>query len=96
MIAIISTNMDQSTSDVIDWLLFYQKDFIRINETDEIRGCNVNVDNKNVSVILNINGKKLNRPTASMIGAPHDIILGYAIAKSRPPVTKATTDSVNQ
>ena len=31
MIAIISTNMDQSTSDVIDWLLFYQKDFIRIN-----------------------------------------------------------------
>ena len=52
--------MDQSTSDVIDWLLFYQKDFIRINETDEIRGCNVNVDNKNVSVILNINGKELN------------------------------------
>lgn len=60
MIAIISTNMDQSTSDVIDWLLFYQKDFIQINETDEIRGCNVNVDNKNVSVILNINGKELN------------------------------------
>lgn len=57
MIAIISTNMDQSTSDVIDWLLFYQKDFIQINETDEIRGCNVNVDNKNVSIILNINGK---------------------------------------
>lgn len=36
MILILSENNDQSTNDVIDWLIHYNKKFIRLNTSDEI------------------------------------------------------------
>lgn len=36
MILILSENSDQSTNEVIDWLIYYNKNFIRLNTSDEI------------------------------------------------------------
>lgn len=60
MIVIISNNADQSTSDVIDWLLCYEKKIKRINETDEIKACSIDIDNGKVNITLNINGENIN------------------------------------
>lgn len=63
MIVIISNNSDLSTSNVIDWLLFYKKKFIRINETDAITACSICIENQSVDIVLNINGENVNLST---------------------------------
>ena len=64
MIVIISNNADQSTSDVIDWLLCYEKKFIRINETDEIKTCSIDIDNTclNRKICIDAEGNIKNYP----------------------------------
>jgi ATP-GRASP peptide maturase of grasp-with-spasm system len=42
MVVILSSEDDQSTNDVIDWLNFYGKDFIRINPSDTIADIQIN------------------------------------------------------
>lgn len=59
MIVIMSSDDDQSTNGVIDWLNFYQKEFIRINPTDiisevhfdETLNCHLKINNR----ILDLN-----------------------------------------
>lgn len=36
MILILSEELDTSTNEIIDWLNYYKKDFIRINYEDQI------------------------------------------------------------
>lgn len=43
MVLIISRQEDQSTSDVIDWLLYFNEDVIRINENDKLNSINLQI-----------------------------------------------------
>ncbi len=47
MILIISEENDYSTNEVIDWLSFYKKKYLRIN-TNEINDSNINITMKNL------------------------------------------------
>lgn len=49
MILIISDEQDQSTDDVIDWLRYYRKEYIRVNYEDFI--SNIYVDCNNIKLI---------------------------------------------
>lgn len=61
MILILSKWDDYSTSHVIQWLLFYQKPFKRINEEDEIESINIGMQaNSSTEQFLIIKGEKLN------------------------------------
>ncbi|MDR2836176.1 MAG: hypothetical protein LBV69_08305 [Bacteroidales bacterium] len=42
MILILSEDHDQSTNDIIDWLIFYKKEFVRINLSDKCEIIKVN------------------------------------------------------
>jgi hypothetical protein len=44
MIIINSDNGDKSTNDIIDWLVYLNEEFIRINDTDPIKLENIPFD----------------------------------------------------
>jgi ATP-GRASP peptide maturase of grasp-with-spasm system len=44
MILIISAGIDDSTSNVIEWLIYQKKNFFRINEVDRIAAVNINME----------------------------------------------------
>ena len=57
MICILSTEEDQSTNEVIDWITYYDKPFIRINSEDLISENEININiSKN---IIFLNGLKI-------------------------------------
>ena len=58
MILIISDNDDQSTNDVIDWLIFKGKDFCRINRTDVFELEHVEFNGKKSDFVINTLDKK--------------------------------------
>jgi len=45
MIIINSSDTDQTTNDVIDWLRYYRVNYKRINDSDEVRIRNLTIDN---------------------------------------------------
>lgn len=55
MILIVSNNNEKSTSDVIEWLLYYRVEFERINETNQI---DINYNNKD-NIIIKSNSKTI-------------------------------------
>jgi len=64
MILILSTNGDDSTDAVIDWLNFFRQPFIRLNDNDHFQGvpATIYLDNasKKKQIILNLKEKELN------------------------------------
>lgn len=57
MICILSTEADQSTNEVIDWIAYYNKPFIRINSENLISENKININiSKN---IIFLNGQKI-------------------------------------
>jgi ATP-GRASP peptide maturase of grasp-with-spasm system len=59
MILIISSQEDVSTSEVIDWLLFYNVEFLRISEKDIWKYISVSLSNRNdTNIMFSINNKK--------------------------------------
>ena len=58
MVLIISDEMDFSTNEIIDWLLYYKKEFYKINNTDNVRIKNINISSKgNLDFNLVVNDK---------------------------------------
>jgi ATP-GRASP peptide maturase of grasp-with-spasm system len=55
MILIFSVETDKSTSDVIDWLIYYQKDVLRINNIENIDILHLDINTS--SYTLQYNGK---------------------------------------
>ena len=53
-ILIVSDEADNSTNEVIDWINYFDKPFIRINETDEIKLIDLTLIGKNVDFTLKI------------------------------------------
>ena len=53
-ILIVSDEADNSTHEVIDWINYFDKPFIRINETDEIKLIDLTLIGKNVDFTLKI------------------------------------------
>jgi len=58
MILILSEEQDQSTNDVIDWLIFYNKEFVRINYSDKCEIIKVDLNNENL--IIKVNDRIIN------------------------------------
>lgn len=56
MILILSEELDASTNEIIDWLNYYKKDFIRINYEDHID--NILIEEENI--VLHIGNKIIN------------------------------------
>lgn len=54
MILIISDNYDQSTNKVIDWLKYYNAEYLRINETTKIHVTKISIKNKELKILLRI------------------------------------------
>lgn len=59
MILISSITKDEATANIIDWLIYYNEKFIRINETD-ILNIKVEINNKEESVSLYEKNKHIN------------------------------------
>ena len=57
MIVIQSNSTDRSTNDIIDWLSFYNKEFLRINDDFEIKDIEIDFDSDDIT-INNISLKK--------------------------------------
>jgi|SRR5690554_92476 len=57
MVLILSAPDDSSTNDVIDWLIFLDKKFIRISEEDIIQFSNIEISNEDVDFTLLINNE---------------------------------------
>jgi ATP-GRASP peptide maturase of grasp-with-spasm system len=57
MILIVSSSTDNSTNDVIDWLISWKAKFIRINETDNL--AFINYDSTKGSLVIRVNGKEV-------------------------------------
>jgi ATP-GRASP peptide maturase of grasp-with-spasm system len=58
MILIVSESSDQSTSNVIDWLRFYENKYMRINENDVIKIQDIDMNcSLNPSISFSINDK---------------------------------------
>lgn len=56
MILIVSESSDQSTNEVINWLIFWRIEFIRINENDFIKIYDIEVNNSlNTSITFSVN-----------------------------------------
>ena len=53
MICILSTGADQSTNEVIDWITYYDKPFIRVNSEDLISENEININiSKNIIFLM--------------------------------------------
>ena len=48
MILIISKNFEPTTNFVIDWLMFQEKDFVRINPDDQLKLIDFTIKNDEV------------------------------------------------
>lgn len=59
MILVLSNEFDQSTCDVIDWLYFYDQNFVRINESDMIRLERITLRDGDVRVCILHNEMKI-------------------------------------
>ncbi|MCX2575958.1 grasp-with-spasm system ATP-grasp peptide maturase [Pedobacter sandarakinus] len=57
MILILSDERDQTTIDVISWLRFYKKDFLRINLEDSFDFSDIEIEDQNVKI--NFKSKQL-------------------------------------
>lgn len=57
MVLILSAKDDFSTNDVINWLVFMDKKFIRISEEDEIQFSKIEITNENIDLLIIINNK---------------------------------------
>lgn len=57
MVLILSAKDDFSTNDVINWLAFMDKKFIRISEEDEIQFSKIEITNENIDLLIIINNK---------------------------------------
>ena len=55
MVLILSSLDDQSTNDVIDWLRYYECDYLRISDRDQISYQGVALNNNSLDVLFNIN-----------------------------------------
>ena len=55
MVLILSSLDDQSTNDVIDWLRYYECDYLRISDRDQISYQGVVLNNNSFDVLFNIN-----------------------------------------
>jgi len=60
MILIISNSSDITTNEVINWLLFFNKEFLRINEDDLVEYLNVSISNELHNVKIKIKNKVYN------------------------------------
>jgi len=58
MILVLSSQDDMSTNDVLDWLFYYQVDFLRISNQDTIRYQNLIINANGFDVALSINDKE--------------------------------------
>lgn len=54
MLLIISEDKDQSTNQVIDWLIFLNKKFFRINDSEKLEHISLKLNNKGVFGILQL------------------------------------------
>jgi len=55
MILILSEENDHSTNDVIDWLLLWKYDFLRINESDVISIKEIKINQRGYNIFFKIN-----------------------------------------
>ncbi|MBS1646918.1 MAG: hypothetical protein JST67_06220 [Bacteroidetes bacterium] len=60
MILIISNSSDVTTNEVINWLLFYNKKILRINEDDFVEYLNVSISNTLHNVKIRVKNKNYN------------------------------------
>ena len=61
MILILTAEYDQTSNDVIDWLIFHKKDFVRINSNDFITLNILKIQNNKVNINLNCRKNFFNR-----------------------------------
>lgn len=59
MIIILSENNDQSTSEVIEWLLHSKVDFLRIHDTDEVSIKNIEINQDGYIFDLEVKGNTI-------------------------------------
>ncbi|MDR2126259.1 MAG: grasp-with-spasm system ATP-grasp peptide maturase [Prevotellaceae bacterium] len=59
MILILSEEFDQSTNDVIDWLLYFNKPFIRINDTDICEIIKIKFVENKTKIVIKVNDQKI-------------------------------------
>ena len=59
MILIVSQSNDRSTGDVMDWLLAWGKQVVRVNDNDTIRSIRITMDKQSVSVRLLCGNKEI-------------------------------------
>ena len=67
MILIISTDQDQSTNDVVDWLRHFSAEFIRASETDEIALQSLFIGNKESYYEVKCKGRHLDSHDISAV-----------------------------
>ncbi|MDR2064574.1 MAG: grasp-with-spasm system ATP-grasp peptide maturase [Prevotellaceae bacterium] len=59
MILILSDEFDQSTNDVIDWLLYFKKPFIRINDTDICEIIKIQFEENKTKIVIKVKNRKI-------------------------------------
>jgi hypothetical protein len=59
MILIISSDTDMTTSDVIEWLRYYQVNFFRINDSDKYVLLNYSLSTNSCAIEIIVNQKKI-------------------------------------
>ncbi len=65
MILIQSIEGDVATNEVIDWLLFQQIPFVRINDSDLLTIEKLVIENEQTKIIFSLNGKSIDLETIS-------------------------------
>ena len=60
MILVVSDNDDKSTNEVIDWLIYYNANFIRINDADSIKLNALTLEDKTEIISFNVFNDNVN------------------------------------
>jgi len=59
MILILSDNSDQTTNDVIDWIIYYKHDFVRVNDSNKCSVTGIVLNDSTSDATLTIQNREL-------------------------------------
>lgn len=65
MILILSEDNDQTTNDVIDWIIYYNHNFVRINDSDECRITDIRLNNDSSDITITTKNQEIKFSTIS-------------------------------
>lgn len=59
MILILSEDNDQTTNDVIDWIIYFKHDFVRVNYSCECCVTDIRLNDDNIDILLTVQNREV-------------------------------------